>query len=373
MGPDAILRNRNQGASASANVAESKHKNADMEVEEEQEEEEEEGEEDEEEEYEDEEEEEGAPLVEQEMPSPPKKWSWDDDVNHDRNDLWHGRPYASKLSNSIHLSHISIHGVLSLCLGDLSWLPGYLKGIRFQSFTVVSKCGVRPKPKHLPKGAQVIEMENVGRIDHTIAHWMAQRVQSQDDHFHANGDDIFLFLKDNIMVHCDGVMRDITTVLKGTMIDGFGCALEPRAGKSFFHITDMLKTFNMEDYHGVLGVKNSPNDHPNVAEFKSKYRNMGAWLSDLNISLPLPLTPVCYGGNFAATRSSIEKVPHEIRLNLERSLRRGDSIEEGHFAERSWAGLLFRPITEEEVELLFQRTMSVAHLIDDMRGALMKG
>ena len=69
----------------------------------------------------------------------------------------------------------------------------------------------------------------------------------------------------------------------------------------------------------------------------------------------------------------MEKVPLEIWLSLERSLSRGDNIEEGHFAERTWAGLLHRPLNDSERELLFQRTRSVAYKNEAMRGALLKG
>ena len=60
----------------------------------------------------------------------------------------------------------------------------------------------------------------------------------------------------------------------------------------------------------------------------------------LNISLPMPLTPVCYGGNFAVRASQITKRSKDFWRNIDHALTRADNIEEGHFQERSWAGIL---------------------------------
>jgi hypothetical protein len=58
--------------------------------------------------------------------------------------------------------------------------------------------------------------------------------------------------------------------------------------------------------------------------------------------------PVCYGGTFAAMRSSIRARPHATWAALEQSLRRGDNIEEGHFVERMWGALLTSDATPVE-------------------------
>ena len=102
-----------------------------------------------------------------------------------------------------------------------------------------------------------------------------------------------------------------------------------------------------------------------ASAFKSVHRPLRLWLARLlstltpqyfatreermraqafvNQVLRRPLVPVCYGGSFVAARASIEAVPHAIWVALERSLARGDNIEEGHYAERSWAALLTLP------------------------------
>lgn len=299
----------------------------------------------------------------------PFGWSWDDDSNY-VNNLWHGRPTTLKDGVLLDPHRLELHGVLSYCLGDLGQVLGYVAGYHWRTFTLISKCGIIPNIDLLPTGAQVIQMDNVGRIDHTVAHWMVQATASGAPW---TGKEIIVFLKDNINVHAHAVMRSFENLLNYTSIDGFGCALEPRRGKSFFHLTEILSTFKMEEYVGVTGGRNSPINDVHDVTFKSKYQNMGAWLRDMEISLPIPLTPVCYGGNFAAQMSQILKVPHRIWTSLEHSLSRGDNIEEGHFAERTWAGLLYRSVTVDERELLFQRTNGISHLNEEMRGALLKG
>ncbi|CAJ1961170.1 unnamed protein product, partial [Cylindrotheca closterium] len=100
------------------------------------------------------------------------------------------------------------------------------------------------------------------------------------------------------------------------------------------------------------GVPHSTSDGRRVWNdskgFKSPFKNLGQWLESLDISLPSPLTPVCYGGIFAAKQTKIKSIPKVKWEAIAKSLSRGDNIEEGYFAERTWAGLLSAPLSEEE-------------------------
>jgi hypothetical protein len=60
--------------------------------------------------------------------------------------------------------------------------------------------------------------------------------------------------------------------------------------------------------------------------FKSKYQNMGDWIAGMNITLPAPLTPVCYGGIFAVKVSHISSVPRKVWTSLKTSLSRGGHL-----------------------------------------------
>ena len=61
---------------------------------------------------------------------------------------------------------------------------------------------------------------------------------------------------------------------------------------------------------------------------------------------------MCYGGNFAAAKRNIERVGRKSWENLRQSLARADNLEEGHYAERAWAGLLSPPLPPAAEEAL---------------------
>jgi len=121
--------------------------------------------------------------------------------------------------------------------------------------------------------------------------------------------------------------------------------------------TDVLQIMNMTKYGGVPRTaadgKRVWNDSTG---FKSPHKNLGDWLESLDIQLPSPFTPVCYGGIFAAKVSKIRSIPKEKFEAIAKSLSRGDNIEEGHFAERTWAGMLSAPLSEKEQRLVMSRT-----------------
>ena len=66
------------------------------------------------------------------------------------------------------------------------------------------------------------------------------------------------------------------------------------------------------------------------------------------MDLPKPYTKCCYGGNFAVKASNANANKHTW-YELKSKLSRDNFIEEGHIAERVWAGLLSRPLTLAEL------------------------
>jgi hypothetical protein len=55
---------------------------------------------------------------------------------------------------------------------------------------------------------------------------------------------------------------------------------------------------------------------------------------------------------------------------LEKTLARGDNIQEGHYAERSWARLLSTPLRKYQAEALWRYTMNVQRANFGVHGAL---
>jgi hypothetical protein len=56
------------------------------------------------------------------------------------------------------------------------------------------------------------------------------------------------------------------------------------------------------------------------------------------------------GGIFAASVKNIKKRKMEVWRAAERSLSRGDNIQEGHYMERTWAVLLASPLEEYQMK-----------------------
>jgi len=102
-----------------------------------------------------------------------------------------------------------------------------------------------------------------------------------------------------------------------------------------FHDTNTLLRFKIKEYQRL----ERDSDH----EFKSPIKDQGEWLKSVHTTLPQPMTQVCYGGVFVTAAKQIRKRGSKVWSSIEKSLSRGDNIQESHYAERSWAGLLAYP------------------------------
>jgi len=253
------------------------------------------------------------------------------------------------------------------------------------NITVFSKCGwpVKGIPPNYPYA--LVRLPNVGRNDHSFAHWLSNQEPSN------NNNNVVLFLKDNGNIYRkfgrQRPLREVAYIAQGGA--GFGCREERlwffmrplqqiqalRNGEnskvfrhykpagfsfvscalSFFHYRSKLLKYTISDYHRLK--------RDGMNSFKSPYADMGEWLekavfagnpSDFSLlfSPSTSLVPVCYGGNFAARRSQIGRNPQWLYKNMASSLERGDNIAEGHFAERSWAALLSNPLSVDDEQIL---------------------
>ena len=103
----------------------------------------------------------------------------------------------------------------------------------------------------------------------------------------------------------------------------------------------------------------------NAVKFRSNFTNIGEFFDDLGDLSMQKVVPLCYGGVFAASVSNIKRQDSSVWQKLETILSRGDNIEEGHYAERSWAMLLSLPLEDYKLDALLQYTDNVSK-----RGAL---
>ena len=246
--------------------------------------------------------------------------------------------------------------VIAHCAQDLSWVAEDVERLRTTcehgridvvSIHVYSKCG---NAIHgLPPWAVVTWMNNVGRNDHIMARHLANNVPRP----------LTIFVKDSYYAnrrtshehnHVDMCQFSNAALRNGI---GMGCGMHPRhwvtrngryASGSAWHAVDDLVQFQIDSYRPF-------SDGPGASKvpFQSPNRPLNNWLEQLHvvphdklrkIFKPGRLVPVCYGGQFAVKRENVERVSREGWDNLAKSLVRGDNVEEGHFAERSWGALL---------------------------------
>jgi len=251
--------------------------------------------------------------------------------------LWRG----DTPKTNIDISSLDITLILSFCDEDISWLHDFFDGVTIQKTIIYSKCN-RILPENFPfENVTVVEELNVGRCDHSYARYMCYISHME----HYNPNDIILFFKASRNLHQPfSKARGLKDMIRIAYHTGLGCGLELTGIYSAYYDTTELRTFEKKLYFG--------ND------ISSLYGDFGEWLDDLGIKLPRPYCQVCYGGFFAVKAERILGY-RDVWKRMERSLRRGDNIEEGHFAERTWAGLLSYPLTLSQVDELKRNATGV--------------
>ena len=284
--------------------------------------------------------------------------------------LWKASQFTGMNSD---ISQKKVIIVVSHCNKPLHWMQDYIK--KYGTFFVVtkiyiiSKCG--EQPLGAPEGAVVHAISNVGRCDHTCAHFITEFLPQEvgvDSSVAEQQESIVVFIKDNIKNNHQGLEEYYsfeTMVRLASSSNGFGCYGSPRKHASAYHDTTKLSQFQIGEYTRSKGY--SPNGY---IPFTSSYVNLGAYWLAINVTLAQKLVPVCYGGSFAASVENIYKQDMKMWMKLEISLARGDNIEEGHFVERSWAALLSNPLELLQIEALQNYSTGIHG--NPMRGMLMR-
>lgn len=246
--------------------------------------------------------------------------------------------------------------VVSHCDKPLHWLQVFVQGHSIDSITIYSKCG--NPVEGAPTGSKIITLPNIGRCDHTYASWMAQMPPVSTDIGNDTRYDVVLFIKDNDHRSQLWDLWSIEDMFRITSSNGFACAesVLPAPGEIGF------EGVSISIYHNVTRWREFTNggyareeNRDSIHDFKSRYKNLGAWADELELPVPYPFVPVCYGGIFMTTKNQIAKKSKAMWKSLEKSLSREDNIEEGHFAERSWSMLLSKPLYPDRRKLLYER------------------
>lgn len=243
--------------------------------------------------------------------------------------------------------------VISYCENGLQWIPQYIgtDGYRISDITIYSKCGKEIEGLEELSSigpTKIITLPNVGRCDHTYAHWITEQYQSINKE--KGGEDIVFFLKDNDY-HKDTLytFEELFTFASEV---GFGCAEKPVCDcdvdqcKVRQEIALMLHNQTELDSFSMNSHTRMKRDKKRAFKFK-KYSKLKDWKEAMELVIPRSgAIPVCYGGMFAVKNKQILNQPEYVWRRIVESLSRGNNIVEGHFAERLWAAML--SIADEE-------------------------
>jgi len=245
--------------------------------------------------------------------------------------------------------------VVSHCDKPLGWIWDQFlpPGIVLNRVVIYSKCG--KEVIGAPDDAEIVILPNVGRCDHTYAYHLARNGQASLNKNQLN--EIVLFMKDNPQRMEWWDRRSFDELLRITVSNGFGCIEQEKVFKnmypSYYHLHSKWREFQMK------GGYSREKDRDKVDVFSSVYPDLGTWADSLEIPILQPLTPVCYGGVFAASLRNYTSDRLSVWKRIEENLSRGDNIEEGHFCERIWAGLLSKPLQESAVTSLMNKKTNV--------------
>ena len=193
--------------------------------------------------------------------------------------------------------------VVSHCDRPLNWISFFVTR-PMSSVTVYSKCN--QTVEGAPAQARIIRMDNIGRCDHTYAHWLVQQGNRIPPDRQAN--DLILFVKDNDM--SDRHIGDEAVAFEEMVHVATGSA-RFACGRwwpkhSLYHVREALGQFR----HGNLVYKiwQSKDKERDQQAFTSNFSSLAEWTNAMgfrSIWENHTLVPVCYGGLFLTTYSQI--------------------------------------------------------------------
>ena len=246
--------------------------------------------------------------------------------------------------------------VISHCNSPVGWIASYMENVKFEieDITIVSKCGeeevvgVDILEKSFGKNITIQRLPNIGRCDHTYAHWIQEnydRVQKEllasaagNENEEDSNNDLIFFVKDNN--HAIRAYRPFDVVFATALDAGFACVQRPpkmhKQTALPLHAKQRFGEFVIKEYNHFDRDENSA--------FKSKYNNLKEWSDDVGLIFPdSDYINVCYGGSFVTQKKGLLSQSELVWAKLSISLSRGNNIAEGHYAERSWASIASPP------------------------------
>ena len=281
--------------------------------------------------------------------------------------LWRGTHMKEEFSKLDTTAKIDL--VVSHCDLPVGWIFEWAAPLEFRTISIFSKC--RKQVIGAPENANIIRLENVGRCDHTYAHFMAKYRSKSKDKGSKNSDYV-VFLKDNDNSHRNHYSRHkkLDEMIPLAKEFGFACheetnwvwsegtLLNPVCQISYYHDWDSLRKFEVEKYSRLRRDDNMEfqsqtgealGDYAEIMGIKPHRvsSSMGNHGTDVSmVSNQHDIVPVCYGGNFIAQSEQILNRDTVFWERIESSLSRSNNIAEGHFMERLWGTILAKPLQQ---------------------------
>jgi hypothetical protein len=184
----------------------------------------------------------------------------------------------------------------------------------------------QPPPKVIIK-----TLPNIGRIDHTITHFILENWDNLPDTIISLPGSILMCAKKG---HYLNAMRKRFDIVK----DRYNGFFSPR----FHRVNPNVYNYTIDDYQAE-GYCNK-NDNKFI---KSEYHDFITWKNAIIDERPIRY--IALRGMFIVSRENILHINKSIYENILKSLSVGDNIENGHFAERIWAHL-FRQYSFDKID-----------------------
>ncbi len=306
--------------------------------------------------------------------------------------LWRGTHLEQKFPKLDTKETIDL--VVSHCDLPIDWIFDWAAPLEFRDIRIFSKCG---KPVvGAPERAKIVKLENVGRCDHTYAHFLAN-YRSESTDLGSERSDFVLFLKDNDNSHRShyGRHKKLDEMVPLAKEFGFACHEEsnwiwsksstfnPIIQISYYHDWAGLRQYSVEEYSRLRRDENL-NFKSHAGDTLGDYaEQMGIQPHKFSKSNDAPavdlgvfgnqdvIVPVCYGGNFIVRSEQILHRESEFWARIESSLSRSNNIAEGHFVERLWGTMLAKPLQLDLARrILTQARQEVCRVDKNHLGAL---
>jgi hypothetical protein len=171
-----------------------------------------------------------------------------------------------------------------------------------------------------PAKVVIVKLPNIGRIDHTIAHYILENWENLPDTLISLPASILMCAKKGS--YLNAIRKRVDNVER---YHGFYSPRFHKVNPSQFNYT--IDNYQAEGYC-------NKNNNPFI---KSEYPDFRAW--KLALIDDRPIRYLGMRGMFIVSRENILHIKRSIYENLLTSLSVGDNIENGHFAERIWAHL----------------------------------